>query len=124
VPGCLPGVALTGNVSVVRSSGNDPLGQPSVIYTVTVTRANQDFYANTFVMVGTLLTGTINYNTRAGLNANVDNPSANAMYQVPSSFNSASPSKIVTYYFNTATYGTFVSGQILDPSGNVLFTVT
>lgn len=117
----LPRVNVSNNVSVVRTTANDPDGVDSWRLVITVTRADQDLDLNTVSLTGNLATRTINLNTKAGLNADVDIPKANGVYIVASSFDENSATYVVTVYFNKSIVGsTFVSLSVGDTEGVVL----
>lgn len=120
-PGFLPRVNVDSNVAVVRTTANDPDGVASWKLAITVTRADQDFDLNLVTLVANLATRTINFDTRAGLNADNDIPKNAGVYIVPQTFNESSPSWIVDVYFNKSVVGvTFTSYSLEDTAGTVV----
>lgn len=120
-PNYLPRVNVSNNVSVIRTTENDPNGLNSHKLAITVTRQNEDFDLNSITLTGNTTSRTVNFNTRAGLNSNNDVPVVNGVYIVPSAFDHNSASYSVAFYFNTATVGSsFVSYSILDAAGTTL----
>jgi hypothetical protein len=119
--GNLPRPDATNNVSVIRTTADDPDTVDSWKLAITVTRANQDFDVNVITLTGNLATRTVNFNTRAGLNANNDIPKNDGVYMVPDDFNASSPSYTLDVYFNKSVVGTtFTSYSIQDNLGTVL----
>lgn len=117
----LPRINVSNNVSVIRTSGNDPDGIDSHILTVTVTRADQDFDMNSITLTGNSATRTVNWNTRSGLNSNNDIPKNSGVYIVPSNFDENSASYQIVFYFNKTTVGsTFSSWAIYDTQSTLL----
>lgn len=61
------------------------------------------------------------FDTRSGLNANVDIPSQGGVYIVPTSFNENSTQQSINVYFNIANVGaTFMSYTITDCAGTTI----
>lgn len=119
--GFLPRANVSNNVGVVRSSANDPDGVDSHLLTITVTRADQDFDLNSITLVGNTASRTINFDSRAGLNSNVDIPKQSGVYIVPSAFNENSSAYVLAVYFNKSVVGsTFTSYSVADSAGTVL----
>jgi len=120
--GYLPRTNVSNNVAVVRTSGNDPDAVDSHILTITVTRADQDFDLNSITLTGNTTSRTINFDTRSGLHpTDVDTPKHSGVYLVPSAFNAASATYVLTVYFNKTTVGaTFVSYSVLDSAGTTV----
>jgi len=117
----LPRTNVSNNVSVARATGNDPDGVDSHKLTITITRADQDFDVNSVTLTANTTSRTINLDTRAGLNANVDIPKQSGVYIVPSSFNENSATLVWTVYFNKSVVGsTFTSYSVLDSDGATL----
>lgn len=120
-PGFLPRVNVDSNVAVVRTTANDPDGVASWKLAITVTRADQDFDLNLVTLVANLATRTINFDTRAGLNADNDIPKNAGVYIVPQTFDESSPSWIIDVYFNKSVVGaTFTSYSLEDTAGTVV----
>ena len=120
--GILPRTNVLNNITAVRTSENDPDGNPSFRLAITVTRADQNFDLNQISLTGDVATRTINWDTRSGLNPNNDIPVWDGVYVVPVAFDGASASYQCSVYFNTATVGsTFVSAEIRDTNGNVVW---
>lgn len=121
-PGLLPRANVSNNVGVVRSDANDPNADACFLLTITVTRADQDFDLNTISLTGDVATRTLNWNTRAGLNADSDIPDQDGVYLVPSAFDEDSATYVVAVYFEKAVVGsTFVSAEVLDTEGTELW---
>lgn len=117
----LPRVNVSNNVSVIRTRENDPDGLDSWKLVINVTRADQDLDLNSVTLVGNTTSRTINLNTKAGLNADLDIPKQSGVYIVASNFDSSATIYTMTVYFNTATVGsTFVSYSVADTEGVVL----
>ena len=111
-----------GQVVTVTVAANDPDAVDSHRLTITVTRADQDFDMNSITMVGNTTSRTINFNTRAGLNADEDIPKQSGMYMVPASFDENSATFVLVVYANKSVVGsTWVSGSILDTAGTTLW---
>ena len=120
-PGLLPRNNSDANVSVIRSTANDPNGTDSHLLTITVAREDQDFDLNSISLTGTSATRTINFNSRSGLNADNDIPLENGVYIVPERFDEDDSAYTVAVYFNKSTVGaTFVSYAILDTAGTTI----
>ncbi len=122
-PDLLPRTNVSNNVSVVRSTGNDPNLVDSHILTITVDREDQDFDMNQISLTGNSATRTVNWNTRGGLNpTDNDDPVYDGVYEVPSTFDETSAAYVITVYFNKSTVGsTFVSAYVKDTEGNTLW---
>lgn len=123
-PDILPRTNGSGNVSVMRSTGNDPNGNDSHILTITCTRGTQqDFDMNEFSLTGNSGTRTINWNTRSGLDpADQDANNYNGVHFQPSAFNESSSSYVITLYFNKSAVGnTFSSAYVKDTDGTTLW---
>lgn len=120
--GVLPRANVSNNVSVVRSTANDPNGVSSHLFTITVARADQDFDLNSvLITLSGAVTRSFNFNTRAGLDpANVDNPAYNNCYFEPQPFNEDSTEYVLKYYVDAA-LGAFVSGEARDTAGTLLW---
>jgi len=120
--GIMPRTNVSNNVSVVRTTANDPDGLDSYKLVVTCTRQAQDFDMNEFSLTGNTNTRSFNWDTRANLNADNDIPKNAGIYIVASSFDEDSASYVVTIYFNKATVGnTFVSAFVKDCNGVTLW---
>lgn len=120
--GFLPRANTGTNVTVARTTENDPDGVTSWRVRIQVARGDQDFDFNAITLAGDVATRTVNWNTRAGLNADNDIPKQAGVYIVPSDFDEDSPAYEVSFYFNKSVVGTtFVSLQILDTAGNILY---
>lgn len=120
----MPRTNVSNNVSVVQSSANDPDAVDSHKLAITCTRGAQDFDINEIQLVGSSATRTINFNSRSGLNANVDIPKQSGVYFVAKSFNSASSSYTLDVYFNKSVVGaTITSAYIKDCNGVTLWSV-
>jgi hypothetical protein len=120
----MPRANVSNNVSVVSSTANDPDAVSCNKLAITVTRADQDFDFNEISMTGNLATRTVNFNSRAGLNANVDIPKESGVYIVPGAFNAESASYTFDVYFSRAVVGTtVVSAYIKDCNGVTLWSV-
>jgi hypothetical protein len=121
-PGILPRTNVSNNVTVTRSTANDPDAVACWRLRVQVARADQDFDLNSVTLTGDLATRTINWQTRAGLNADVDIPKHDGVYVVPEDFNANSSEYEVSFYFSKAVVGTsFTSASVLDTAGTVLW---
>lgn len=121
-PGILPRTDVTNNVSVNRITENDPDATDSWKLEITVSRGDQDFDLNQISLTGNLATRTVNFNTRAGLNADNDVPVNDGVYLVPDNFTSASSTYTIAAYFHKTVVGTtFVSAEIRDTAGNLLW---
>jgi hypothetical protein len=120
-PGILPRANGDANVSVVRTTANDPDAVDSWKLAITVTRSTEDFDLNLITLTGNLATRTVNFDTRAGLNADNDIPKEAGVYIVPSAFNHLSATYVVDIYFNKSVVGTtFTSYSVQDTEGTVL----
>lgn len=118
----MPRTNVSNNVSVVRSTANDPDGVDSHKLVITCTRQAQDFDMNEFSLTGNTSSRTVNWNTRSGLNADPDIPKQSGVYFVASSFDENSASYVITIYFNKSTVGsTFTSAYIKDCNGVTLW---
>ena len=116
--GLLPRADVSSNVAGVVTSANDPDAVACHLLTITVTRADQDFDVNSITLTGNTTSRTVNFDTRSGLNANVDIPKQSGVYLVPSAFNAASSAYVLAVYFSKAVVGnTFVSFSVLDSTG-------
>jgi len=120
--GLLPRANVSNNVSVIRTEENDPEAVASHKLAITVARADNDFDLNTITLVGSLATRTINLNTRAGLNADVDEPLEAGVRLVPGAFDEESASYPLDAYFHTSVLGTFTSYALGDTAGTSLAT--
>jgi hypothetical protein len=117
----IPRTNVSNNVTVNRTTANDPDGVSSWRLQIIVTRQSQDFDVNQITLTGNTTSRTINFNTRSGLNATRDIPKQSGVYIVPTSFNSATSTWEISVYFNKSTVGnTFVSYSITDTQGTVL----
>jgi hypothetical protein len=72
-------------------------------------------------LTGNLTTRTINFDTRAGLNADNDVPKEAGVYIVADTFNDESPTLRIWVYFSIAVVGTFVSASVADTAGTALW---
>lgn len=120
--GYLPRANTDTNVSVVRTSANDPDGVDSHKLEITVAREDQNFDLNSISLTGNLATRSLNFDTRAGLNpTNIDTPKYDGVYIVPHSFNESSTTQVIDVFFNKTTVGsTFVSYILRDCSGTTV----
>lgn len=119
--GVLPRTNVSNNVSAVVTRENDPDGNDSWKLSLSVTRADSDFDLNSISLTGNTTSRTINWNTRSGLNADVDVPVQSGVYIVPQTFNESSLTYDIAIFFNTATVGvSFVSYVVLDTAGTTL----
>lgn len=121
--GIMPRTDVTNNVTVTQTIENDPDGVSSIKLAISCARAAQDFDVNEISLTGTLATRTVNFNTRAGLNADVDVPKQSGVYIVANPFNGASSSYDVDIYFNMGTVGTLVSAYVKDCNGVTLWSI-
>jgi len=120
-PGFLPRANVNSNVAAVRTTDNDPDAVASWKLAVTVTREDEDFDLNLVTLTANLATRTVNFNTRAGLNADSDIPKQSGVYITGVTFNEASGSWQFDIYFNKSVVGaTFTSYSIQDTAGTVL----
>lgn len=120
--GLLPRADVSNNVSVTRSDANDPNADACFRLAITVTRADQDFDMNAVSLTGNLATRTINWDTRAGLNADTDVPDQDGVYLVASDFDTESSSYSVDVYFQKSVVGsTFASAAVTDCNGVTLW---
>ena len=114
------------NVTVVRSTGNDPDAVDSHKLYITVTRGNEDFDLNSVALTGNTTTRTVNWNTRAGLDPSVkpkseDYPKYQGVYWVADAMDETSSQYGITFYFNKSVVGsTFVSYVVKDCTGTTL----
>lgn len=121
-PSLLPRTNTNANVACTRTTANDPDAVSCWKLAIVVTRGGQDFDLNSVTLTANLATRTINFNTRAGLNADNDIPKQAGVYIVPSAFTTASSSYNVDIYFSKAVVGsTFTSLSIADTAGTVLY---
>lgn len=121
-PGVLPRANVSSNVAVTRSEENDPDGAASWRLRIVVARAANDFDVNEVSLTGNLATRAINFNTRAGLNADNDIPKDAGVYIVPVTFDSSSTEYEMSIYFNKATVGNaFTSAFVKDTEGVTLW---
>jgi len=121
--GILPRVNVTNNVAVAVSTANDPNSVPSTLLTLTVTRDDQNWDLNEISLTGTLGTGTINFDTRAGLDPDEDIPVYGGVYYVspPPVLDEFMATYQLLVYFNLSTFGTIVTAYAKDCTGNVLW---
>jgi hypothetical protein len=118
----LPRTNVSNNVTVTRSTANDPDGVACWRLRIQVARGAQDFDLNSVTLTGDLATRTVNWNTRAGLNADVDIPKHDGVYCVPVDFTANSSEYEVSFYFSKAVVGTsFTSASVLDTDGATLW---
>lgn len=123
--GILPRENVSNNVAVTMSEANDPDGVASWKMAVVVTRADQDFDINAFELVGTSATRTVNWDSRSGLNADVDIPKQSGVYFVPGSFNGESATYTVDVYFNKSVVGAYwTEASVTDSAGVELWSDT
>lgn len=120
--GVLPRDNVDNNVTVVRDTQDDPNSDTSWHLEITIARGDQDFDATEFSLTGNLATRTINFNTRAGINANVDIPDEDGVYIVANDFDNTSTEYVLDIYFQKSVVGTtFVSAYVADNLGTVLW---
>lgn len=120
-PSLLPRVNVSNNVAAVLTEENDPNSDASWRLEITVTRADEDFDFNSVTLTTTGATRTVNFDSRAGLDADPDVPDHDGVYIVASSFNAASASYVVDLYFDKAVLtGTLSSWSVEDTEGNTL----
>lgn len=124
--GIMPRTNVTNNVAVVVSSALDPYDGTTacVRLRVAVTRADQNFDFNAITVTGTTTSVTVNFNTRAGLNANPDNPTQGGVSIVPEAFDENSATNFVNFYVSRAVIGSYQSYSATDTSGNVVASAT
>jgi hypothetical protein len=115
-----PRTNVSNNVTVTRTTANDPDGVSSTKLDIRVARGDQDFDMNAVTCVGASATRTVNWNTRSGLNADNDIPKQAGVYMVAFAFDSSSTEYHVDFYFNTSVIGAFSSYSIADTAGTVL----
>jgi hypothetical protein len=121
-PSIMPRVNVSNNVTVTRSTANDPDGVSCWRLRVQVARADSDFDMNEISLTGTTAARTINFNTRSGLNVDNDIPKNNGVYIVPEDFDYSSTIYEISFYFKKSTVGsTFVSAYIKDTDGTTLW---
>jgi hypothetical protein len=118
--GLLPRTNVSNNVTVTKTTANDPDGVSSTKLDIRVARADQDFDLNVITCTGASASRTVNWNTRAGLNATNDIPKQSGVYCVAYDFDDSSTEYHVDFYFNTATIGAFSSYEIRDTAGTLL----
>lgn len=124
-PGFLPRANVSNNVTVTRSTANDPDGVSCHRLRIQVARADQDFDLNSVSLTGHLATRTINWDTRAGLNADNDIPKQDGVYIVAEGFTQASAEYEVSFYFDKTVVGTaFLSATVADTAGTTLWSET
>lgn len=117
----LPHTDTTANVSAAVTEEDDPDAVASFKLRVTVARADEDFDLNQISLTGDSATRTVNFDTRAGLNADNDVPKQDGVYLVPAAFDEESASYIIDAYFNKSTVGTtLVSYEVRQSSGAVV----
>lgn len=111
----LPRANVSDNLTVTRTTANDPDAVTSWRIRVIVARAANDFDINQISCTGNLATRTINFNTRSGLNTDNDIPKESGVYIVPEAFDHESENYEISFYFNKSVVGTsFVSAYIKD----------
>lgn len=121
-PGILPRTNVSNNVSVTRTTANDPDGVSCWRLQIVVTRADQDFDLNEVSLTANTTSRTVNWNTRSGLNADNDIPKQAGVYIVPVDFTEASSTYEVSFYFSKAVVGsTFTSAYVKDTAGTTLW---
>ncbi len=120
--GIFPRDNVNDNVSVVRTTENDPNGDTSWKLRITIDREDQDFDFNQVSLTGNLATRTVNFNTRSGLNTDTDVPDENGVYIVAQDFDTDSTSYVVDFFFQKSVVGTtFTSAEIRDTAGTVVW---
>ena len=121
-PGLLPRANVSNNVAVVRTTANDPDGVDCWRLTITTTRADQDFDMNQISLTGSSATRTLNFDTRAGLNADTDIPKQSGVYLVCTAFSDDDATMVLDAYFSKAVVGaTFTSAFVKDTEGTTLW---
>ena len=121
-PSLLPRVDVSNNVSVTRTTANDPDAVSSWRLQIIVTRASQDFDLNSVTLTGNLASRTINFDTRSGLNVDNDIPKQSGVYIVPVDFTESSSTYEVSVYFNKSVVGTtFTSASVANTAGTTLW---
>ena len=121
-PGVFPRADVSSNVTVTRSTANDPDGVTSWKLRIQVARADSDFDLNSVSLTGNTATRTIDFDTRSGLNSDSDVPKQSGVYIVPDEFDADSPEFVVDVYFNKVILGsTFVSAYVKDTEGVTLW---
>ena len=120
----LPRPNDTVSIAVVRTEENDPLGNASHKLNIQVQRGSYgNFQINLFTLTGNTATRTLNWDTRAGLDpADNDAVQYDGIYFEPLAFNEASTEYEYNLYFHKSVVGaTFVSAEVQDIDGNVLW---
>lgn len=122
-PDVLPRDDVTNNVSVSRTEENDPNGDASWKLTVDVSRgSDQGFDVNEISLTGNSATRTVNLNTRAGINSDVDVPDESGVYLDSDAFDENDSTYRIEAYFEKAVVGsTFVSAFVKDTAGTTLW---
>lgn len=124
-----PRVNVNSNVAVVITEENDPNSDASWKMRITVTRADEDFDLNSVFFESVTGSGelqifnsvTINFDTRAGLNADPDIPDEGGVYIVPANFTAASASYVVDLFFDKAQFpGAVSQWEVFDTEGTSL----
>lgn len=122
-PNLLPRCS-TIDVDVTRTEENDPDGNPAHKLAIVVQRDPcQRFDINVFTLAGNTASRTLNWNTRAGLDpADNDADYYDGIFFEPLPFDEADTEYQVNYYWRKSVVGnTFVSAEIRDVAGNVLW---
>lgn len=117
-----PRVDVTSNVSVTGPTlTTDPEGNAAWKLSLLIARGNEDFDTNTVMLVGSLATRTVNFNTRAGLNSDNDVPINSGVRIDPAAdFDDTNATKQLDFYFWSAVVGTVTSWTVLDTEGRTL----
>lgn len=122
--GIMPRDNVSNNVTVSVTSANDPDGVDSHKLAIVCSREDQDFDINEIQVAGSSATRTLNFDTRAGLNANVDIPKEAGVYIVAKSFNAASSAYSMDVYFNKSVVGASITtAHIKDCNGVTLWSL-
>lgn len=120
-PSLLPRANVSNNVSSSVTFNADPDGIDSWKLDIFVSRATEDFDLNQIQLTGSATSRAVNFNTRAGLNDDVDIPVVSGVYIVPQDFDEFDSQYNVALYFHTATVGsTFTAYEIKDTQGTLL----
>lgn len=120
----LPRASETVSIAVTRTEENNPLGAASHKLNIVVQRGTyQNFQINLFTLTGNSATRTLNWDTRAGLDpADQDAVQYDGIYFEPLAFDETSTEYEYNLYFDKAVVGaTFVSAEVQDIDGNVLW---
>lgn len=129
-PTFYPRVDATNNVTVIVTEENDPDGNASWRFNISVARDDQDFDLNEITVSGNTasddsglpVSRTVNFDTRGGLNPDVDVPVFDGVYIVANNFNTSSPAYVLDVYVNKTAVPFNATYEIFDTEGTLLAT--